>query len=215
MFVYKQKVYEIKKVTFGNAERVMLFVMALQPTVDGNHIHFKQKNKKVFRWAVRGLIDTLIEDFPKIWRHKTYMFVLTEIIKATSLHLIVDKFNKQIEAESKEVIHKSDYTQRFMSDVRRAIMPYGDLTNAELESIGFLELEEYVAELQKREIRRQQTFMNNLLAVVGCVLSKKGGKDFEKTIRDMNKMYRELDNIGFDELNYMPDLMGATYGKQV
>jgi hypothetical protein len=213
MFVYKQKVYEIKKVTFGNAERVMLFVMALQPTVDGNHIHLKQKNKKVFHWAVRGLIDTLIENFPKIRRHKSYMFVLTEIIKATSLHLIVDKFNKQMEAESKEVIHKSDYIQRFMSDVRRAVMPYGDLTTAELESIGFLELEEYVAELQKREIRRQQTFMNNLLTVVGCVLSKKGGKDFEKTMRDMNKMYRELDNIGFDEVNYVPDLMEATYGK--
>ena len=215
MFVYKNRLLIVKKVTFGNVEKVLFWVMALLPERKGQVLNFKLKNKKLFRRAVREIAAILIDNCPRIWTVKQMMFVLQHIITETRLELILERYQKTMEEESKETVHKSDYMQRFMSDVRRAIMPYQSLTYEEMNQIGFLELEEYVAELQKREIRRQQTLMNNLLMVVGCVLSKKGGKDFEKVMRDLNKAYRELDNIGFDELNYMPDLMGAKYGKQV
>lgn len=213
MFVFKGKLYEVKKVTFGNAEKVLFWSMTLLPEIKDNHINFKMTNKKIFKSAVRGLIDLLIDDFPNIHLKSTYSFILKQIVVDTKLNMIIEKFQKANEEESKQAIHKSDYIQRFMSDVRRAIMPYQSLTYEEMNNIGFLELEEYVAELQKREIRQQQTFMNNILQCVSCVMSKKGAKEFEKYMNEMNKAYRELDNIGFDELNYMPDKMGAMYGK--
>ena len=213
MFLFKNKLVTVDKITFSNIDRFLFFITLLIPEIKEKQIIFKQKNKRLFKIAIQELIRIIC--YPnniKPFFLKEHIYILSNIVQFTKLYDILDKINKsasgekekEIITEKGEVIYKSDYIKTYLDTYYKHFLRYIDCFETDFRNkVGFLEYEELIATLEKRRLERQLETIYS----VGCGFG--GG---EESVKNIEKAIKEIEEIGFDKKRFTDDLLGVWYG---
>lgn len=214
MFVYKNKLVTVKKITFSNMEKFLFFISILLPEIKDKTIVYKQKSKRAFKFVVKNLIDLICEPKIKPFFLVEYMYILQQITIFTKLYDILEKVEntkdtdkeKEIKTEKGEIIYKSQYTRLYLDNYYKFFLKYIPCFEDDFKkNIGFLEYEELINELEKNRLE------NNLQQIFN-IGSGFGGA--EETIKETQKRIKELDKFGFDEKRFREDLLFGIGGKK-
>ncbi len=207
MFIYKDKIIEIKKITFENIDKFLFFFNLLLPETKDKEIKIKQKSKKIFKFTVKNLVDIICEPKIKPFFISEYMYVLTNILKEVKIYDILKKIEGAKDSEKSaltpkgEKIFKSDYTNLYSNSFYKYFLKYIPCFETEFKSkMGFLEYEEIVTELEKNRLKNVMQNIFNSACGFG------GGEDY---IKEIKKNIEELEKFGFDEKKFREDLLGV------
>jgi len=205
----------VKKITFNKLDQFLLYLYALEPELNDDTILFKQKDKRVFKYAVNKLIDLLYKKERKPFFLSGYMKKLSAIlIKTNAIEIIrkIEKYNNELQSLDKKEpvkskIKKSDFIKSYVNNFWKQWIVYQWIPEEQfLKSISFLEYEELIGCFREKQLGERSNFISALVVAISSAFSKEGLEQEKKNIEEEKK---KIEEITFDRQAYQNKIVGG------
>jgi len=204
----------MKKITFDILDLFLLCIYSLEPELNDDTILFKQKDKRVFKYAVSKLIDLLYKKQRKPFFLSGYMKKLSTIlIETNAIEIIrkIEKYNNEMQTGNKEPvkskIKKSDFIKSYVNNFWKQWIVYQWIPEEQfLKSISFLEYEELIGCFREKQLGERSNFISALVVAISSAFSKEGLEQEKKNIEEEKK---KIEEITFDRQAYQNKIVGG------
>jgi hypothetical protein len=210
MFAYKNRIINIKPITFNNVNKFYgLVEMFLSIASDKNLIICKHnKKKRIYVHIINQIINEVCIPVLKMHKLKDAVFVYNKIIELTKYEKIKEKILKaKSEYEASNITangktyNSNDYFKSEISKNYMSILSYVYIPEKDFLEIEFLKFEDILKTLSAKDLKDKIFLIDSLLT---CN-SFGDGKAYKELRSGLSKQLSGIENSFKDITKYLKD----------